>query len=258
MKKLLPIIFVLIITSCSPEPKEPEVQSIYLQERGGVYYEVNSTIPFTGKNRTKSESCYEGNSYIPSSCSTYFFVTSYVDGLWNGVRTISEYENVFDKTMYKNGVKDGLSEKFSKDGQLQSRENYKEGKRDGLYESYFNNTQLNWRDNYKDGKKHGLEERYYKNGQLKSKVNFIGGKEDGLKESYHENGFLESKVKFLEGKKNGLSEGYDENGEFSSKSNYKDDEYDGLVRWNKSVSGEPVIGEVCYEKGKKVDMSYCD
>ena len=43
MKKLLPILFVLIITSCSKE-----VPSDRLVERDGIYYEVNSQTGFTG------------------------------------------------------------------------------------------------------------------------------------------------------------------------------------------------------------------
>jgi len=63
----------------------------------------------------------------------------------------------------------------------------------------------------------------------------------------------------LEGKMNGLSEGYDKNGKFSYKRNYKNDEFHGLIRWNKSLlNDEPVIGEVCHENGKEVDMSYCE
>ena len=177
MKKLLPILFVLIITSCSPEPKEPkepEVQSIYLQERGGVYYEVNSTIPFTGKNRT----------YHTILGVTSEQIWSYRDGLRDGVRKTSTNGNVVSKTIYKDGEKDGLDEMFKEDGQLI------------------------WRKNYKDGEQHGLEEVYYKNGQLISKVNFISGNKDGLEESYQENGYLVSRVNFKGGKEDGLKEFY--------------------------------------------------
>ena len=44
MKKLLPILFVLIITSCSKE-----IPSDQLVKRSDLYYEVNSKKPFTGK-----------------------------------------------------------------------------------------------------------------------------------------------------------------------------------------------------------------
>ena len=43
MKKLLPIIFILIFSSCSKE-----VSSDKLVERQGVIYEVNSQTPFSG------------------------------------------------------------------------------------------------------------------------------------------------------------------------------------------------------------------
>lgn len=43
IKKLLPILFVLIITSCSKEVPEDR-----LVERNGMKYEVNSQTPFSG------------------------------------------------------------------------------------------------------------------------------------------------------------------------------------------------------------------
>ena len=145
MKKLLPIIFILIFCSCS---SEPEVPSIYLQERGGVYYEVNSTIPFTGKNRTKSE----------GYGITLIYVDTYKEGLRDGLQTIFRDGKLIEKTIYKDGLKDGLNEEFEKNGQLKSIKNFKDGEQQGIEEFNWENGQLNWRSNYKDGKKHGLYE----------------------------------------------------------------------------------------------------
>ena len=47
MKKLLPIIFILILSSCSKEvPLEVPLEQTV--ERNGITYEVNSEEPFTG------------------------------------------------------------------------------------------------------------------------------------------------------------------------------------------------------------------
>ena len=46
MKKLLPILFILIITSCS----KPEIPSHRLIENGGLFYELDSNKPFTGSS----------------------------------------------------------------------------------------------------------------------------------------------------------------------------------------------------------------
>ena len=96
MKKLLPILFVLIITSCSKE-----VPSDQLVERDGVYYEVNSQTGFTGT----SISYYENGQ------------------LW-------------EKITYTNGEVDGSIESYYENGQLHLKGTYKNGGLDGLSKSY--------------------------------------------------------------------------------------------------------------------------
>ena len=46
MKKLLPIIFILTLSSCSDQP--PELPSHNLVKNGGVVFEIASNEPFTG------------------------------------------------------------------------------------------------------------------------------------------------------------------------------------------------------------------
>ena len=118
MKKLLPILFVLIITSCSKE-----VPSDQLVERDGLYYEVNSQKPFSGSS------------------------VNYFD---NGT-----LEN---KLNFKDGKLDGLIESYFENGQLNLKGNYINGLEDKLFLSYFDNGQLESKRNWKDGKKEGVFE----------------------------------------------------------------------------------------------------
>ena len=126
IKKLLPILFVLIITSCSKE-----VPSDQLVERGNVVYEVNSQTPFTGSS---------------------------VSSFYNG--------QLREKTNYKNGKENGLYESYHENGQLKLKGNFKNGEVDGLIERYFENGQLGSRQNYTDGEKDGLQQIYKRNGKL--------------------------------------------------------------------------------------------
>lgn len=111
MKKLLPILFVLIITSCSKEvPLEQTV------ERNGITYEVNSEEPLTGTTvlfHENGQLSYKGN--------------------------------------FKDGKMEGLWEGYHQNGQVHYKGNYKDGERDGLWESYDVNGNLESKDNYKDG-----------------------------------------------------------------------------------------------------------
>ena len=112
MKKLLSILFVLIITSCSKE-----VPSDQLVERNGVYYEVNSQTGFTGTSIS-----YDSNGHL------------------------------LEKTTYKNGKRDGISETYYKNGKLLLKSPYKDGEPDGVWtELYDENGKLLSRSSYKEG-----------------------------------------------------------------------------------------------------------
>ena len=161
MKKLLPILFVLIIISCSKEvPFEQTVK------RNGITYEVNSEEPFTGTT-----------------------VSYYENDLLEQRSTLQ----LKRKENYKDGERDGLFEKYYDNGQLDFKGNYKDGKRDRLFEYYYENGQLMSKSNYKDGKREGLYEFYYENGQIETKSNYKDGERE-FGEYYFENGQLDFKV----------------------------------------------------------------
>ena len=115
MKKLLPILFVLIITSCSKE-----VPSDQLVIRDGIFYEVNSQTPFSGTSLS-----YNNDGQL-------------------------EYREHF-----KDGKVDGLVEEYHENGQLKVRTNYKDGKRDGLRETFDVNGNPVSKGNYTDGELDG-------------------------------------------------------------------------------------------------------
>ena len=113
MKKLLPILSILIIISCSKE-----IQLDQLVERNGLSYEINNKKPFTGSTLS-----YHSNGQLES------------------------------RIEYKDGLKDGLSETFIENGQILTSKNYKDGQKNGLVNSFYQNGSLSERENYKDGKK---------------------------------------------------------------------------------------------------------
>ena len=146
--KLSPIFVIFILISCS---SEPEIHSIYLQERNGVHFEVGKDTPFTGKNRTTYRTLEE--------------ITTYKDGILSG--TYEKYFENFltERTEYKDGKKHGLSKKYFK-GDLTSTENYKNGIKHGLQESYHPSGVLKTKQNFMDGKEHGVSESFWYNSQL--------------------------------------------------------------------------------------------
>ena len=93
------LLTLLVLGGCSNEYSKEQ-----LVERGGLIYEVNSQIPFTGSNE-------------------WF----YEDG------------QLQRKRNYKDGKEDGLYESYHENGQLKSKRNYKDGKEEGLSENYDEN-----------------------------------------------------------------------------------------------------------------------
>ncbi len=137
MKKLLTILCLVLLVSCSPPPEVPYDK---LVERQGITYEINSTTPFTG-----SSIDYYSNGQLESRGT---FKDGKMDGL---LETYHENGQLSFRGNYKNGKpEDGVYERFREDGELQSREIYKNGEQDGLQE-YFWNGRLLKSYEYKDG-----------------------------------------------------------------------------------------------------------
>jgi len=118
----------------------------------------------------------------------------------------SDTKTIDEKSTYKNGILDGLYEKYYKNSQLYFKINYKNGKKDGLFESWYDNNRLEERSNYKNGKYDGLYERWYYTGILRQKINYKNDKKDGLYEYYYDNGQLMTRSNYKDGKKDGLYE----------------------------------------------------
>ena len=121
MKHLIPSLSLLILTSCSHAiaPEVPEVLEVShdkLVERDGVTYQVDSDEPFTGR-----------------------------------------------------------SVRFHENGKLENKTDYKDGKKNGLSEWYWENGILGQRGNLKDGKKNGLLEMFNQNGELIRSVIYKNG-----------------------------------------------------------------------------------
>ena len=112
MKSPILLFSILILTSCST----PGVPVDKLVERNGVTYQVDSDEPFTGR-----------------------------------------------------------SVRFYESGQLENRTDYRDGKKNGLSEWFWENGNLGQRGHLKDGKKDGLLEVFYENGELRRSVNYKNG-----------------------------------------------------------------------------------
>ena len=225
MKKLLPILFVLIITSCSPPP---EVDWYQLVEREGVYYEVNSQIPFTG-----SSISYDGNGQLSTK-------TNYTDGELDGLYEFYSENGLMEQHNYKDGKLDGPSIMFYENGSILSKYIFKEGKLHGTVEYFDYEGELLKSQTYRNDLLHGPTKTSFQTlnhddqGEWYSVINYKDGEPHGLVESTHSISYkrLKNRMYFKEGKLHGTFEFFDEDGQ--------------------------LIQRTCYQDSETVDMSYCD
>ena len=132
---------------------------------------------------------------------------------------------------YKNGVKDGVQQKFHPNGKLQFRGTYRNGKPVGVHlyynekgdlvqKIYYENGQQVKEEDYENGKLTGLAisanghtrdvKFFYEDGQLKTHIVY---QNDGIAETgYHKNGKIKWEKYYRNHQKHGTWTYYDENG----------------------------------------------
>ena len=177
MKKLLPLLLLILIGCSSPEPEPLNYE--LLERRDGVHY------------RKDTNEIYSGPVFN-------------LDGTWSGKSEGTLKEGKFYGTLkfyYWDGelqqeiiTKNGLQVK-STIYHLYGRheftlKEYKEGiiKYHGPWKTYFKNGQLESEGTYKDGKFDGPVKYYNENGQLEEEKTFKNGVREGPFVSYYSNG----------------------------------------------------------------------
>jgi antitoxin component YwqK of YwqJK toxin-antitoxin module len=160
MKKLLSLLSILLIISCSDGLKE--ISEYKLVERNGITYEVNSNKPFTGIG------IFEETEYVN------FSKTYYEEGKVIGFEEFHSNGNLYTKHFDSPLV----FEMYSYDGQLEIKT------LEDFYESYYWNGQLKIR-RIKDS-----WESYFNNGQLRDTGLCINEQRIGLWKTYNVNGDL--------------------------------------------------------------------
>ena len=122
---LLAVSFLLVETGCSKKTTNE------IQERNGISYAPNETVPFTGLYQTNYPS---GQKQAEEN---------YVEGKLNGL-VIMWFES----------------------GQKQAELNYTDGNQDGLTVMWNENGQKIYEGNWVDGKENGLQKYWHDNGTL--------------------------------------------------------------------------------------------
>ena len=232
LKKYVNIIFVLIlfISSCSEKPStEANISPLRiiqnessLVERYGLWYEINSNVPFTGVLRVYKNNIYNSNKKLVSK-------KTFKDGKYDGEHL--NYHNngqLAARINYRNGIYHGEYLNYHNNGQLAERKNYKNGVYHGEQTSFYNNGAIKNRISYKFGKYEGINESFQINGQSIKTERYSANKKDGMQEYFFNSGQLNKRERYSAGKKNGQQESfYPEGQQLSNLENYKDGKLHG-------------------------------
>ena len=128
--------------------------------------------------------------------------------------------NIFEESIYKKGVLNGLRTIYFSDGTEEVQEHYVDGEFHGAYKSYYENGQVNVQAEYIQGKMEGLVTRYYHTGEIMEEIQFSNNEENGPFKEYHKNGQVKWEGTYIDGDNEvGLVKGYDEAGELIKKMN---------------------------------------
>ena len=181
MKRLLTILCLVLLVSCSQEPP-------LLIIRDGTTYDQNTNEPVTGIVETFHEN---GQLEVRGN---------FIDGKPEGFHEeFHENGQLSFRGNWKDGVQDGLREEFDEDGNLIGTETWENGlliitgveivERDGLIYHQDTNELIT-----------GIVEEFHENGQLEFRGTVIDGKPvDGLWELFDEDGNLTETMTFRNG-----------------------------------------------------------
>ena len=176
MKKLLPLLL-LILIGCS----EPELKIIDLNNesiiKDGVYLDKKSLKPLSGKViKTSQDNVVIIEGIISNGLPDGEWIEWYPNG------------NKFFSGIYSKGIKDGLFTFYDINGDLKSEIEYKNDVFNGIYKDQSSEGV------YLDGKKNGIWKTYL-NGEVLSEIEYKNDVFNGIYKTLSDQGFYVSGVK---------------------------------------------------------------
>ncbi len=219
MKRLVLLFAALLVAGCGEKSAiekalEEAVEFESLQERNDLYYQVNTSEPYSGWAKSMRES----------------------GQVWNLGRI-------------KDGKKHGPVIVWHKNGQKRWEGTYKDGLADGLWTFWYENGQKKSEETYKDDEWDGPHTSWHENGQKEyegTRKALRNGRGDfyriGLATSYFANGQKRHEGTYNKGgDMDGLWTDWDENGQKRAETIYKDSKKISAKYWNSK--GEEVATE---------------
>lgn len=126
-------------------------------------------------------------------------------GKYSGQKKIGEWTYMVDSKVvstetYLNGLKNGVSKRFYKTGELLEESNWQNDKLNGIYRSYFQDGKTFMECTYSDGNRNGTFKTWFPNGALELDANYTNDNRDKDWNYFNESGELQYTLKYEAGK----------------------------------------------------------
>ncbi|WP_157496456.1 toxin-antitoxin system YwqK family antitoxin [Flavobacterium gelidilacus] len=105
---------------------------------------------------------------------------------------------------YRNGIQNGLFQKWFDTGKISFEANYKNGLLDGKSYTWWKNNNKRSESNYANGISQGVQKQWYQSGAIFKEITLVNGKEEGLQKAYRENGKIYNNYEAKNGRIFGL------------------------------------------------------
>ena len=268
MKKLLPLILLILIGCSEPEPLNYQL----LTERDGVHYrkdtnkiysgpvfniygelsegyikngEFDGTVKFFYSNgQTSEEFTFKKNKsngpfkYFLENGSVYIEGTDFNGNTSGSLKIYHQNQQLEHDITLENGILIGPYKSYYKSGKIRidGSTNFDLEKMFGVSLSSTSILSIFGRymesiDRILEDGRDGPYKSYYENGQLKEERTYKDGKQDGSFKTYYDNGQLEIEGTYKDGNQNGPVKLYHENGQLGGEGTLIDGKEDGLFKW---------------------------
>ena len=131
-----------------------------------------------------------------------YYNNGIMDSLWEEKFITSE--QVYQIKSFKNGMKHGVFQEFTINGDLFINGEYLNDRKNGDWAYYYMNSKMDMEGGFNEDQQHGYWKYYYPKGQLYYEGNFVNGQKDGDWKFYYNNGNIWRKGVFSHDQKNGL------------------------------------------------------
>lgn len=216
-------------------------------ERKGIFYREIAVGDTILKN------VYDGTIEVYQDNGKKHRIENWKNFKKNGIQEVYSYKTgeLSERSRFTDNLKNGLEERFDKEGNKTYEVLYEIVDKDGQKVSQKTGTETYWEKNnikttveWKEGMQNGVTKSYYANGQLEKIMHFKDGKLHGSYQTFYENGQLKEDYNKYWGYGSSIETGwntvYDESGNITRKF-YADEK------------GKSIIGHN-FENGKRKEM----